>query len=396
MEVPKCMIVLWISGLTWDLLNRVPGVALLRAQGAAVINLEPLPITGPKPQAWQMISGRNPGGTGYFDSWMPQQHTMQPVAEPTVPMLHEVIAAAGRTATYVNLALADVPLYLNELEARVDCLVVRTVAGNDMVMIDQAITAAQARVGTDETCLLLSDHHETAVKRYVNLNNGLRSLDVLEVSRREIIRWEETLAYHIGHGQIWINLQGREPLGIVAYHEYDQTCQALVTSLPRKLLDPESGVPVIERVYRRNELYHGDYLFRAPDLVAVLRPGYAPSPNSVLLGFDDDVVGPAPVDTRTTAGLHPATVAGLAIAVGLPFAAGQVIAQAPLTSIAPTILHALGLPIPMDIDAEVITDLFVPTFMQQFPIQRAEQRSGLSREDEEEIITRLRGLGYLE
>jgi hypothetical protein len=44
----------------------------------------------------------------------------------------------------------------------------------------------------------------------------------------------------------------------------------------------------------------------------------------------------------------------------------------------------------------VITDLFVPAFMQQFPIQRAEQRSGLSQEDEEEIITRLRGLGYLE
>jgi len=390
------MIVLWISGLTWDLLDQVPGVALLRAQGAAVINLEPLPITGQKPQAWQMISGRNPGGTGYFDSWMPQQYTMQPVAEPTVPMLHEVIATADRPATYVNLALADVPLYLSGLEARVDCLVVRTVAGNNIAMIDQAITAAQARVGTDGTFLLLSDHHEMAVKRYVNLNNGLRSLDVLEVSRQGIMRWEETLAYHIGHGQLWINLQGREPLGIVAYHEYDQTCQALVTSLPRKLLDPQSGEPVIERVYRRNELYHGDYFFRAPDLVAVLRPGYAPSPNSVLLGFDDDVVGPAPVDTRTTAGLHPVTVAGLAIAVGLPFAAGQVIAQAPLTSIAPTILHALGLPIPMDIDAEVITDLFVPTFMQQFPIQRAEQRSGLSREDEEEIITRLRGLGYLE
>ncbi len=116
----------------------------------------------------------------------------------------------------------------------------------------------------------------------------------------------------------------------------------------------------------------------------------------MLLGFDDDVVGPAPVDTHTTAGLHPATVAGLAIAVGIPFAAGQVIAQAPLTSIAPTILHALGLPIPMDIEAEVITDLFVPTFMQQFPIQRAEQRSSLSQEDEEEIITRLRGLGYVE
>jgi len=186
------------------------------------------------------------------------------------------------------------------------------------------------------------------------------------------------------------------PSGIVAPRgEYDQVCQALITSLPAKLLDPQTGEPVIEQVYRRDELYRGDYLFRAPDLVVVLRSGYAPSPNSVMLGFDGAVIWPAPDDTRATAGLHPATVAGLVIAVGVPFVTGQTIAQAPLVGIAPTLLHTLRLPIPMGMDAAVITDLFAPAFMQQFPVQWAEQDSGLSAKDEEEIIARLQSLGYV-
>jgi len=343
-----------------------------------------------------MISGQNPGCTGYFDIWAPQQYRAQPVIEPTILGLHEVIAAAGCKATQVDLALTEVPAYLSEPGTPVDCLIVHTVAGEDIAAIDQALQAACTWAGTGGACLLLSDYHAAAVKCYVNLNDGLRALGVLEVSEQGTTRWKETLAYHVGHGQLWINLEGREPFGIVAPRdEYDQVCQALITSLPAKLLDPQTGEPVIEQVYRRDELYRGDYLFRAPDLVVVMRPGYAPSPNSVMLGFDGAVIWPAPDDTRATAGLHPTTVGGLVIALGVPFATGQTIARAPLGGIAPTLLHTLRLPIPTSIDATVITDLFAPAFMQQFPVQRAEQDSCLSAEDEEEIMARLQNLGYI-
>jgi hypothetical protein len=394
------MIILWMSGLSWKIAQRMPITDVLRAKGAIVRNLEPLPITGQQSQVWQMLSGQNPAQTGFFDVWLPQEYAVQPVTEPKarVSLLQEMIAAGGLTATLVELALTEVPAYLKKETASADCLIVQTAVNDesDIVAIEEAIKVARAWAGSDGTFLLLSEYQEAAIKCYVNLNDGLHALDVLEVSAQKTIHWEETLAYHAGHGQLWINLEGREHSGTIASgNEYDQTCQALIRALPAKLLDPQTGEPVIERIYRRDELYHGDFLFRAPDLVVVLRPGYAPSPNSIAVGLDGMAVWPAPIGTHAAAGLQPTTVAGLALAIGTPFAVGQVIGQSSLLNVAPTILHALHLPIPTSIDAQVITDLFTSAFMQQFPVQRADPAPDLSVEDEEEIIERLKSLGYL-
>lgn len=389
-------IVLWIRGLTWEMLDRIPVVDALRSQGATVTALEPLPITGPRPQAWQMMSGQTPGHSGFFDTWFPRQYSALPAGEPEMPLVHESVAAAGRAAACIDLAVAEVPAYLSTCAPVVECLVLRAAHRFELAALERAIEAARSWAGADGAFFLLSDHQEAAVSCYVNLNNAFHTLEVLEISGQQTICWEETLAYHAGHGQIWVNLEGREPLGVVAPgEEYEQVCQILVRSLPVKLLDPRSGEPVIERVYRRDEIYQGDYLFRAPDLVALLRPGYAPSAGSVAAGLDDAAAWPAPAGTRGVSGLHPMAVAGLALAAGAPFVPGQVVARSPLTYIAPTILHTLHLPLPASMDAEVISELFTPAFMQHYPVQRADSGSNLSAEDEREILARLKSLGYL-
>jgi hypothetical protein len=391
------MILLWMSNLTWAMAEEISAIQALQARGTTITTLEPLPITGQQTQAQQMMSGQNPGRTGYFDSWTPWQYTVQSKSEPVECMLHEIILAAGHTSTKINLTLAEVPAYLNERTGQEGFLIVQTVAGDDVAAMDQAITAALTWAGTDGICVLLSDHHAATVHCYVNINDVLRDLGVLEVSEHGTICWKDSLAYHAGHGQLWINLDGRETTGIVTPgEEYEQVCQALLTSLPAKLLDPRTGEHVIERIYRRGELYKGHHLFRAPDLVVVLRRGYAPSPNSVSLGFDGAPIWIAPASTSTTAGLHPDSVAGLAIAVGAPFNLGKTVTRAPLMSIAPTLLHALRLPIPRSMDGKVINDLFTPSYMQQFPVRWTEQDFGLSAEDEEEILVRLKSLGYVE
>jgi hypothetical protein len=397
MAVPGRMIVLWMSELTWAMAEQIPAVRALQTRGATVTTLEPLPITGQQTQAQQMFSGQNPGRTGYFDSWTPWQYAALSTTEPTVRTLHEVIVATGHTSVKINLTLAEVSARLDGWTQPMGCLIVQTVAGDDIAAMDQAIMAALTWAGTDGICVLLSDRQAAPVNCYVNFNDGLRDLGVLEVSEQGTICWEASLAYHVGYGQLWINLEGREPTGIVTPgEEYDQVCQALVTSLPAKILDPRTGQHVIERIYRRSELYKGHYLFRAPDLVVVLRAGYAPSPNSISLGFDGAPTWIAPAGTSTTAGLHPDTVAGLAIAVGAPFNLGRIVARAPLMNIAPTLLYALRLPIPRSMDAEVISGLFMPSYIQQFPVQWTEQDFGLSAEDEEEILVRLKSLGYVE
>ncbi|GAC1367375.1 MAG: hypothetical protein PVS3B1_06840 [Ktedonobacteraceae bacterium] len=312
-------------------------------------------------------------------------------------MLPEILALHGYVGTQVNLTLAEVPAYLNTSDASTDYLIVRTAASDDRLMVDRAVTAAQQWSGADGTCVLLSDHHSAEVKYYVNLNDGLRSSGLLETSELYTIDWKETLAYYVGHGQLWINLAGRETAGIVAPgDEYEQVCQALVTLLPAKLLDPQTGESVIERIYRRDELYIGDYLFQAPDLVVVLRPDYAPSPRSALPGFDGRLTWPAPANTYAVAGLNPTTVTGLMIAAGPAFAVGQTVKHASLLDFVPTFLHALQLPIPARIDGQVVTDLFTHAFMLQFPLRQAEEDAWLSAEDKAEIILRLKSLGYLE
>lgn len=389
-------VVLWMSGLTWDILDQMPVIDALRSSGTAITALEPLPITGPQPQARQMVSGQNPGRSGYFDAWLPRQYVAQSVNDPETSLLHETITAADLTDAWIDLVPAEVPVYLSTQAPSADCLVIRTAAGDDFMVIEKAIEAAWSWSGTDGAFFLLSDHQAATVNCFVNINNALHALDVLEASAQQTMRWEETLAYHVGHGQLWINLAGREPMGIVAPgDEYTQTCQALIHSLSTRVLDPQSGEPVVERVYSRDEIYRGDYLFRAPDLIAVLRPGYAPSPNSILPGLDGAAVWPAPAGTRAVSGLHPMAVAGLAFAAGAPIAPGKEVAQSLLINVAPTILHALRLPIPADIDGEVIVDLFAPAFMQQHPIQRADPDAHLSSEDEQEVLARLKSLGYL-
>lgn len=394
------LIILWISGLTWEVANTLPALRTLQADGATVTTLEPLPITGRELQARQMLSGQNPAHTGYFDDWQPQRYSAQPAATPTAAeaLLHKIITGAGHTVIRVELSLASVPSYVQEISTPLDCLIIHTTCNDDMTgeAIEEAIKAARSCTGDEGSFFLLSEYQEAEIHSYVNLNDALHALEVLEASGPQTIRWEETLAYHIGYGQIWLNLEGREPGGIVASgNEYNQTCQALLSALSTRVRDPRTGEPVIERVYGRADLYRGDYLFQAPDLVAVLRPGYAPSPASVVLGMDSASVQPSPAGTRAVNGLHPSTVAGLAIAAGRPFVPGKVVSSFPLAGVAPTILHALHLPVPTDMDAGVIADLFASEYMQLFPIQHVDPGFNLSSEDEEEVIGRLKSLGYL-
>jgi hypothetical protein len=78
-----------------------------------------------------------------------------------------------------------------------------------------------------------------------------------------------------------------------------------------------------------------------------------------------------------------------------------------ITDLAPTILYALGLPIPEDMDGKVITQIFDPARVQAQPIQFGPALGRWPSEEaaqpileetpsgEEVILDRLRALGYV-
>jgi hypothetical protein len=93
---------------------------------------------------------------------------------------------------------------------------------------------------------------------------------------------------------------------------------------------------------------------------------------------------------------------GMLIAQGTPFGSGGSIEGARIIDLLPTICYQMGLKIPRDTDGKVLQGLFREEFLQHHAIEFSDDASDdgaesaqKSAEDEEEVIARLRALGYL-
>jgi len=83
---------------------------------------------------------------------------------------------------------------------------------------------------------------------------------------------DETTAYSLIPGRVYLNLEGREPRGSVPEDEYDQ----LRTELKEALAEMEgpNGEPVADQVVTKEEAYRGDHDDIAPDLTVVPNHGF--------------------------------------------------------------------------------------------------------------------------
>ncbi len=111
-----------------------------------------------------------------------------------------------------------------------------------------------------------------AEKGFLTLKNPVATRFAFEDAP---IDWERTRAFSYGEqGKIHINLAGREPRGVVELDQYP----ALLEELERELSGVEyNGKRLAVRTWRREQLYSGPYLPRAPDLVFQIENGaYGP------------------------------------------------------------------------------------------------------------------------
>lgn len=404
-ETDKKAVLLWISGIGLVHARAIPEMETLMQRGATV-EFESMPITGSQSHYYQVTTGRRPACFGFFDTLALRGYSVveQLEGRDTPPdSLLALMKAAGWTASYNEVGLSELVSSVQswiESASSYSCLIVRCIlrellTPETSAIIEQAIRLAQNAVGETGLLALLSDAQATQVKQFVNLNNFLADMGVMERNKRDgSIDWSNTLAHHMGHGQLWINLIGRNAKGIVHHQgEYEEVCDTLISALPAKLRDPQTGEPVIERIYRKEELYNGDYLFCAPDLVVNFHPGYASSQQSTRLTFDKSTFIRPAKETTSLDGVHPTS--GFLVASGPAFAQGKRLhAPAPLTSVAPTLLHALSVKHgPMDSSA--LQECFDADFLAGHPIHTVQQQQDLSNEEEELVINRLRDLGYI-
>ena len=133
--------------------------------------------------------------------------------------------------------------------------------------------------------MVLSDHGFCSLKYEVYVNHWLAEKGWLSLPERATDGSAErriqlkdvgprSYVYSLDPGRIFINLQGREPEGRVSPSDYESWRERIAAAAMADLRDPESGEPMLERVVRREEIYHGPLLEQAADLILVPRYGY--------------------------------------------------------------------------------------------------------------------------
>jgi predicted AlkP superfamily phosphohydrolase/phosphomutase len=245
------------------------------------------------------------------------------------------------------------------------------------------------------------------------LRNGLKKVlggrhqRILSASTDLQLLWGQTTAYSEGAvGNVRINLQGREPLGIVPPgEEYEQLRDALIDGL-KKVEDPETGQRIIQAVLKREDVYSGDCLTSMPDLVVVPVEGYRCRTNvrrSGISGEDARIV----IRKATWSGDHRRY--GILFIKGPGTKTAVPVEDARIIDVAPTVMHLLGLPVPSFMEGQVLESAFTPEYIADHPVtlddtggdevpapEPSDPDPKADDAADKALRERLRSLGYLE
>jgi len=211
------------------------------------------------------------------------------------------------------------------------------------------------------------------------------------------VDWENTQAYSVAKaGDIYVNLEGREPEGSVPEEEYKSVVRSIEQDL-RDYGDPETGEKIIETVERKDEVFTGPHIDKAPDLHITLSNGYYSlgqlygDRDQVLMTNDDE-------DLPFVTGIEDG--AGI-LALSGPDIESDEQVQFGLEDFLPTLLYKFGLPVDDDFDGRVVEGLFSDEFRADNPVETESGGGSTDREDSttdegrEKVKDRLEDLGYL-
>jgi len=212
--------------------------------------------------------------------------------------------------------------------------------------------------------------------------------------KRSEIHWGKTQAYFINTGYgygIRINLKGREPEGIVLPEKYHELRDDIIEKL-NSIVDEENGRRVLERVYRREDIYWGPHIKNAPDIAVIPHGEYT---------LNDRVKDK--IFKKSKAGLSSHRLEGILMLQGSHIKKGNRLIGAHIMDLAPTILHLLGLPVSKGFDGRILTEALEPEVLKTCPIRTEDipleieaSEFVLTEAEEKEMRKKLQGLGYME
>lgn len=173
------------------------------------------------------------------------------------------------------------------------------------------------------------------------------------------IDWKNSKAFFLPSGDfqgfISINLQGREPWGVIRPGtEYREVCEQIRYQMKR-LINPATDRPAIHDVVVTSGVYDGERLHELADLVLLWAKD---APINELYHPELGTISAARGDLRKSQ--H--TPEGFMIAAGAHIERGAVVTGASVLDLAPTILYLMGSPVPRDLDGRVLLEIIDADF----------------------------------
>lgn len=192
---------------------------------------------------------------------------------------------------------------------------------------------------------VMSDHGFSDFNRAVHLNSWLVQNGFLALKNGanegepllKNVDWARTKTYAVGFCSLYVNLKDRESQGII---NPGKERKAILDELTRALRDwrDSNGEAVVRNTYISDEIYHGEHMAEAPDIVLGYYPGYrgswqtalgaAPAGETVVPN-DDLWIGDHLVDAPCVPGIF---LSNLPCSTTTPR----------LIDVAPTVLKAFG------------------------------------------------------
>ncbi|MEM2529289.1 MAG: alkaline phosphatase family protein [Nitrososphaerota archaeon] len=253
-------------------------------------------------------------------------------------------------------------------------------------LLDSILHNILEEVDDNTIIMVLSDHGFGPLRKIVFINHYLWDLGLLKLKRSiptltrylssklksmlklpfdypRLLRlslsdvdFKRTVAYSTGYvGKIYINKS------LVKTEEICRVVRDYIIAKLQELKDPESGIKLVSKILKKEDLYHGSHVDEAPDLLFemmnlsyITRGGGASGGGSIEFGFDLNTITAPPFNSQS--GWHREE--GFLIIKGAGIKKGVKIEKVSIRDLAPTILYLLGVPIPSDMDGRVLQEIF--------------------------------------
>lgn len=226
-----------------------------------------------------------------------------------------------------------------------------TIVKNFYTKIDKIVDEFMETVDEQTLVMVISDHGFCPVHTEVIVNNYLEEEGYLKMKSGKI-EVEKSKAISYGYGDIWLNVKGREPKGIITGNEgYETTRNQVAECLKRITVNHNKP---IKDVRKREGVWWGSYLKDAPDLNIIFNVGYqaARRPQIISKSTLKRYVNNNPRWSGGHDGTHdPEDVPGIIGIIGPGIPAGKHL-KAHLWDLTSTILKLMDVPIPPDMDGK--------------------------------------------